>query len=567
MRSHILVFTLIALLLSACGGGNSASSSLSSDPSSVTSAPSAAISATAPSAISLSAGTLNPVSAVTNVAIPSAGGTDTAGAVSGWVASTNANIKFNVTDVSPATSTITINGAQYTSDSDYVITSARNLTIVVTTSQAGCNTVTRTFNIAVTAAGNATTPRAITLTVGTPNPVGGVTNVSIPAAGGTDTTGAVTGWIASINSNIKFNVTDVSPASSTITINGSNYVNGSFYNITAVSPLTIIVTTTQSGALAVTRTFTVSVAAANYAAAPSAIVLAAGSSNAVAGVTNVAIPNQGGTDVTGAVTGWVALSNSRIKFTVTDTAPATSAITINGSSYVSGTDYSISAATPLTVLVSTTQSGRLTTVRTFTVTVASATLINPTITAISNVTINSSDYSGLCFGNTLQECLDAGLQSPLLIQYPVSSSPGAFTSFSSSNSAVIPSIMGSGAIVGYDFSNQYGPFDSINRQWPQLVTTITLNQAATAYYNPGSTSFTLTINPISVAYSPVDGSIVASCKNGGVTMNFGGYKGGAGGYKCFCGPPYNDLTSSNYLGGCATMGVLGDPTNATQEAN
>ena len=553
---RITLFLLCSVLV-ACGGSSSGDTSTT---------PTVSPPATAPTAITLNVGTSNAVSGVTNVAIPSAGGTDRTGAVSGWIASTNNTIKFTVIDASTATSSITIDGIQYISGSDYVITSARTFTIVVTTSQTSSNTVTRTFSIGVTASGDAKTPSAITLNVGTPNPVGSVTNVSIPAAGGTDTTGAVTGWIASTNSNIKFNLTDVSPASSTITINGSNYVNGSFYNITAASPLTIIVTTTQSGAISVIRTFIVSVAAANYAAAPSAIVLAAGSSNAVAGVTNVAIPNQGGTDVTGAVTGWVASSNSRIKFTVTDTAPATSAITINGSSYVSGTDYSIGAATPLTVLVSTTQSGRLTTVRTFTVTVASATLTNPTITAISNVTINSSDYSGLCFANTLQECLDEGLQSPLLIQFPVSSSPGVFTSFSSSNSAVIPSIMGSGAIVGYDFSNQYGPFDPINRQWPQLVTIITLNQAATAYYNPGSTSFTLTINPIDRAYSP-DRSIVANCKNGGVTMNFGGYKGGAGGYKCLCGPPYNDLTSSNYLGGCATLGVPGDPTYATQEAS
>ena len=42
----------------------------------------------------------------------------------GWVATTAAKIKFTVTDVDPATSTITINGVAYTSGADYTILAA-----------------------------------------------------------------------------------------------------------------------------------------------------------------------------------------------------------------------------------------------------------------------------------------------------------------------------------------------------------------------------------------------------------------------------------------------------------
>jgi len=72
----------------------------------------------------LAKGAVNPVGAVANVQIPAAGATDTHGAVTGWVAGTADRIKFTVTDVSPATSTITINGAAYTSGADYTILAA-----------------------------------------------------------------------------------------------------------------------------------------------------------------------------------------------------------------------------------------------------------------------------------------------------------------------------------------------------------------------------------------------------------------------------------------------------------
>jgi hypothetical protein len=105
----------------------------------------------------------------------------------------------------------------------------------------------------------ATAPTSITLAVGTTNPVGGVTNVAIPAAGGTDTTGAVTGWVATTASNIRFTVVNGGSATSTITINGSAYTSGNNYNILSLTPLTIVVTTSETNRSTVIRTFTIPV--------------------------------------------------------------------------------------------------------------------------------------------------------------------------------------------------------------------------------------------------------------------------------------------------------------------
>ncbi len=217
--------------------------------------------ATTPSAITLSTGTETPVGGVTNVAIPAAGATNTTGAVTGWITSTANKIKFTVADGGSAGSTITIGGLSYTSGSDYAITSTASLSIVVTTTETGKTTAERTFTVTVAAAANATAPGTITLAVGSTAPVGGVTNVAIPAAGGTDTTGAVTGWVTTTASKIKFTVTDAGSAGSTITISEAAYTSGNDYTITSTTSLSIVVTTTETGRTSVTRTFTVTVAA------------------------------------------------------------------------------------------------------------------------------------------------------------------------------------------------------------------------------------------------------------------------------------------------------------------
>ena len=106
------------------------------------------------------------------------------------------------------------------------------------------------------------------------------------------------------------------------------------------------------------------------ASAPSSVTLAVGGTAPVGGVVNVALPTAGATDATGMITGWVATTADTIKFTVTDTAPATSTITVNGSAYTSGADYQVTASATgiTTIIVTTTETAKATAIRTFTIT-------------------------------------------------------------------------------------------------------------------------------------------------------------------------------------------------------
>ncbi|GAU77017.1 S-layer homology domain-containing protein [Fusibacter sp. 3D3] len=340
---------------------------------SVTSAP--AVLATAPSAVTLAkGGSEDSVGNITNVSIPAEGATDNTGAIVDWVAATADKIKFTVTNVGLATSNITINGTPYTSGADYKVLSTSNVTVVVTTTETGKITATRTFIISVSPAALATSPSAITLAVGSANPVGAVTDVAIPVAGGTDNTGAVTDWSYMNADRIKFTVTNAPSTSSTIQINGSDYTSGVDHVIaTSTSALTVVVTTTETGKTPAIRTFNISVTENPVqATTPSAITLAVGSMNPVGGVTNVAIPAAGGTDTTGAITGWVTGTNDKIKFTVTASGSGseTTNIQINGVNYYSGVDYTVASISNLSIVTVTRENGKATVVRNFTITVS-----------------------------------------------------------------------------------------------------------------------------------------------------------------------------------------------------
>ena len=133
------------------------------------------------------------------------------------------------------------------------------------------------------------------------------------------------------------------------------------------------------------------------AATPSTITLAASSSNPVGGVINVAIPSAGATDTTGAVTGWVTATADKIKFTVTDGGSSASTITINSGAYTSGANYTVTAASTLTIVVRTTETGKATGVRTFTVSVAAA-----------GLTWSNVQQSGLDSAGSFAACASMG---------------------------------------------------------------------------------------------------------------------------------------------------------------
>ncbi len=161
------------------------------------------------------------------------------------------------------------NDYDYGSDQEFTITPDTNyhitdvlvdsVSVGVTTSYTFTN-ITATHTISASFSQDvATAPSAIHLTTSTLNSVGRVTDVVIPDSGATDTTGAVIGWVSSTNSNIKFSVTDSGSASSTISINGSNYSSGENYTIISTNSIAIIVTTTEIGKISEVRTFTITV--------------------------------------------------------------------------------------------------------------------------------------------------------------------------------------------------------------------------------------------------------------------------------------------------------------------
>ena len=166
----------------------------------------------------------------------------------------------------------------------------------------------------------ATAPTSITLAVGSTAAVGGVTNVAIPSAGATDSTGAVTGWVSSTASKIKFTVVNGGSASSTITIGGGAYTSGADYTITAASTLTVVVTTTETGKTSAIRTFSISVAAEPSFTSTGLIINydASNFSNGASTWTNL---GTGGATYNGVVTGSLSL---------TGTSPAAISIGGNG---------------------------------------------------------------------------------------------------------------------------------------------------------------------------------------------------------------------------------------------
>lgn len=108
---------------------------------------------------------------------------------------------------------------------------------------------------------------------------------------------------------------------------------------------------------------------------PTSIVLAKGSATPVGGVIDVAIPAAGTTSTSGVITGWVVTDKANITFTVTDVGTASSTITIQPvgglvEAYVSGTDFTLATDANLTIVVTTTETGKATAVRTFTVDVS-----------------------------------------------------------------------------------------------------------------------------------------------------------------------------------------------------
>ena len=155
------------------------------------------------------------------------------------------------------------------------------------------------------------------------------------------------------------------------------------------------------------------------ATAPTSITLAVGNTNPVGGVTDVSVPAAGDTDITGQVTGWVSGSADTIRFTVTDGGSALSTITINSSPYISGSDYTISSTSSLTIVVTTSEGGMATGVRTFVVSVVSAVTVPEVPTSVSATAGDSQA--------TVTFTAPASDGGSAITGYTVTSSPGGIT--------------------------------------------------------------------------------------------------------------------------------------------
>lgn len=409
--------------------GNPGNYSLTFSSTGLTSATSASFSLTAAYAsaptVELLKGSADPVPEVVNVQLPAPGGTDSHGKVLGWVANTADQIRFTVSDMPPATSTITINGYPYASGTDYTISAPGTLSIVVTTSESGKSTATRTFLVSVT--GPVATAPTVTLAAGSTNPAGGVEDVNLPQPGETDNSGKVKEWVGSTACNIKFTVTDNGSATSVVTINGAAYTSGDDYTITAPGTLTIVVTTNESGKTTAVRTFKVAVTQV-VAPGPQSVNLLSGITNGVPtyGITPVEMPDAGKTDNHGKIVGWVANTQCNIRFLVVDQVGSSSTITINGAAYISGNDYKIAGIGDLTIVVTTSAPGMANSVRTFTVAVSGPYATAPSAVSLaSGVPTASPPHRSLKCRYQIRAVLTAQASSPAgwLVRNLPSSSP------------------------------------------------------------------------------------------------------------------------------------------------
>lgn len=189
--------------------------------------------ATAPTSITLAVGSTAPVGGVTNVAIPSAGSTDSTGAVTGWVSSTANKIKFTVVNGGSASSAITIGGGAYTSGADYSITAASTLTVIVTTTETGKTSAIRTFSISVTAAPTFTSTGLI-INYDASNFSNGASTWTNLGTGGATYNGVVTGSLS---------LTGTSPAAISIGGNGNpqtKYISTNYVNNDAAWTIEVI---------------------------------------------------------------------------------------------------------------------------------------------------------------------------------------------------------------------------------------------------------------------------------------------------------------------------------------
>jgi len=178
-------------------------------------------------------------------------------------------------------------------------------------------------------------------------------------------TSSYTGTVSWNTNPVSFAASTIYTATITLTPKTGYTTYGTTANFYTVAGATTVTNPINSGVI--TAVFPATLGVISYAT-PSAVALAPGTANAVLGASNAFIPLPNGTNATGIVTGWITGTKDNIKFTVTDTT-GVSTITIGGSPYTSGANYIIPSTGTTTIIVTTTENGKLNGVYTFNITV------------------------------------------------------------------------------------------------------------------------------------------------------------------------------------------------------
>ena len=296
--------------------------------------------AAAPTSVTLSMGSSSPVGTITNVVMPAVGGADTTGAVRGWETGTADKIKFTVANGVGASSSITINGVAYTNGGDYTIASANDLSVVVTSTEAGKSSVVMTFTITVAAI---ETP---VVSFGTPNTTAMLGGATVTNLATSNKTGGSYGAITHASSNASIATVD--------SVTGA---------INALSVGTATITATQAAVAGynkqVTASYTLTVTASTVASL-SGLALSSGTISP--------------TFVSGTISYSASVSNATTSITVTPTlTDSNSTVKVNSVSVASGVAsgaISLNVGANTITIVVTAQDG--TTIKTYTVTLTRA---------------------------------------------------------------------------------------------------------------------------------------------------------------------------------------------------
>ncbi len=276
-------------------------------------------------------------------------------AVTSWNATTGATVSVAVADVDGFASVVTVNGDAYTAG-DAIALAEGTYTVVVTTSADKYNDVVNEYTITVPAG---TVEDAVA-------PEVTLESITAPVNGWT-----VEGWKREIANQVAVAVVDAEGFTSTVTVNGADYVAGDAIEVSKVGEtFEVVVTTTADGYNTVENTYTITVGAGAMISTADIATMPTITMSGSEGLefVDVVTPNTG--RGAGVIRNWTA--GATVAINVADNAAATSTIIVNGVEYVSGTEITLNSNAPLCVVVKTTEEGKISATKVYDIAVTKA---------------------------------------------------------------------------------------------------------------------------------------------------------------------------------------------------